>query len=101
VLSGILQSNVDINTFFYAIQQQVDDSRFGFLIRRESQVTEDRIAKEKREIKIISRAKNARQCTLMESAMRYWKCIRYPVSREFTASGYAVFYEVGRRMKWR
>lgn len=26
------------------------------------------------------------------NAMRYWKCIRYPISREFTASGYAAVY---------
>lgn len=55
-----------------------------------------RDSKRKKEKRIISCAKNARQCTSMESAMRYWKCIRYPVSREFAASGYAVFYGVGR-----
>lgn len=45
---------------------------------------------------------NARQCAATESTMRYWKCIRYPVSREFTASGHAVvFHQVERRAKRR
>lgn len=63
--------------------------------KRDSRVTEDgRTRKRKKYIYIIGRAKNARQCTAMESAMRYWKCIRYSISREFTTATRSYFTEL-------
>lgn len=67
---------------------QLEDSRFKFLIRRDSREREERERKRKNILLAVQKMRsNAQQ---WRNAMRYWKCIRYPISREFIASGYAV-----------